>query len=179
MEKSANSISTVEFQAPHLRFTPKSFDDIEQILASLFEGETKKLSPRRRFKQINECLLNLITTAPTPAFLLPHVIDFIKRINLLELFDELYHITQFEYWLNQFSNLSDEENYLVRAKIMGKYIPREDYQAYFPVGMNYTHLGSHFVSSHLSPDVDTMIASFWGWADAFAARVSSGQHFWS
>ena len=29
--------------------------------------------------------------------------------------------------------------------------------------------GTHFITAHLSPDVDTMIASFWGWMDAFGA----------
>ena len=45
--------------------------------------------------------------------------------------------------------------------------------------MDKSYQGSHFVAAHLSPDVDTMVASFWGWLDAFSARVGTGQHHWS
>ena len=77
-----------------------------------------------------------------------------------------------------FQILSEQENYEARAKIVGKYIPREAYQVFFPIGMGRTYAGSHFITAHLSPDVDTMIASFSGWLDAFGARVGTGLHLW-
>ncbi len=58
-------------------------------------------------------------------------------------------------------------------------MPREAYQVLFPVGMGKVYRGSHFVTAHGSPDLDTTIASFWGWVDAFAARLSEGLHVWN
>src|SRR5690606_34924092 len=40
-------------------------------------------------------------------------------------------------------------------------------------------VGSHYVTAHNPPDLDTMVASFWSWLDAFAARVSKGLHIWN
>ncbi len=40
--------------------------------------------------------------------------------------------------------------------------------------MGKVYPGSHFVTAHGSPDLDTTVASFWGWVDAFSARVSEG-----
>jgi hypothetical protein len=62
---------------------------------------------------------------------------------------------------------------------VGKNIPRDAYQIMFPIGMGKTYSGSHFVTAHNSPDIDTTIASFWGWVDAFGARVSEGMHIWN
>ena len=45
--------------------------------------------------------------------------------------------------------------------------------------MGKVYEGSHFVAAHRSPDLDTTIASFWGWVDAFGARVSYGLHIWN
>ena len=90
-----------------------------------------------------------------------------------------YSFSNFELWLNQFSGLSFEENYRIRAKIAGKWIERRDYQTLFPIGMGKVYEGTHFVTAHKSPDFDTTIASFWGWLDAFAARVGDGLHVWN
>ena len=62
---------------------------------------------------------------------------------------------------------------------MGRYIPRESYQSLFPIGMGKKYVGSHYVTAHSSPDLDTTVASFWGWVDAFAARVGQGLHIWN
>jgi hypothetical protein len=75
--------------------------------------------------------------------------------------------------------LGPDKNYEVRAKIAGKAVPRDEYQLFFPVGMGKTYSGSHFVTAHGSPDLDTTISSFWGWVDAFAARVAEGLHLWN
>lgn len=132
-----------------------------------------------KFLRVSETLHQLIQEAPKEAFLLGPVIDFITRLNELNCLEEPYKFAQFEFWLNQLAGISYEENRQVRAKIMGKYLPRDEYQAFFPIGMNKIYEGTHFVSAHHSPDVDTMIASFWGWVDAFAARVGDSLHVWS
>jgi len=49
----------------------------------------------------------------------------------------------------------------------------------FPIGMGKRYAGSHYVTAHSSPDLDTTVASFWGWIDAFGARVSEGLHLWN
>jgi hypothetical protein len=161
---------------------PDSHDVFSSLNGALSEFSTenfRKLSARIRFRRVNEILLKLIQEAPAEVFLLPAVIDYIDRINKEKVLDETYKFTLFEFWLNHFSELKPDENYFIRAKIMGKFLPREDYQVFFPIGMNKVFRGTHFVVAHLSPDIDTMIASFWGWVDAFAARVSDGLHLWS
>lgn len=161
-------------------FTPKhgSFYQIENIIASFRNDDFRALSFWNRFKKINQVLCQLIQDAPHNSFLLPHVVDFFSRVNQEKILHTHLNFAMFEFWLNAFSNLSYDENYLVRAKIVGRYIPRSSYQSYFPIGMHKIFSGTHFVTAHLSPDVDTMIASFWGWIDAFAARVGTGMHLW-
>lgn len=160
-------------------YKPMGFANVDKEFAQFKSKEFKTKSARKRFQQVNESLLKLIQEAPHESFLLPAVIDYIDRINREGVLSERFHFSLFEFWLNLFSNLKDHENYEVRGKIAGKYIPRDDYQAFFPIGMDKVFGGSHFVCAHLSPDVDTMVASFWGWVDAFAARVSNAQHLWS
>lgn len=161
------------------KFANSTFPDVEKAIADLNSPEFQSLSERKRFRRINQILLNLIQDAPHSSFLLPAVIDFIERINNSGFLNAPYHFSHFEFWLNQLSELNDHQNYLIRSKIVGKYIPREEYQVFFPIGMDKTFSGSHFVAAHLSPDVDTMVASFWGWVDAFAARVCNARHLWS
>ncbi len=170
------SINSVEddYTIPHTRFLK-----IEERLKEFLNPEFTALSMRGRFQRVNELLVALIQETTPPAFLLPAVVDFIERVNDLRVLRERYHIALFEFWLNQFSQLTEAENYQLRAKIAGKWIPREEYQSLFPIGMGKIYGGTHFVAAHLSPDVDTMVASFWGWVDAFAARVGDSRHIWS
>lgn len=156
-----------------------SFPNLDQTFAELTSNGFKKLPARKRFQHINETLTKLIVDAPKQSFLLPAVVDFIARVNHHHLLHDRFHISSFEFWLNQFSGLSAQENQEVRGKIAGRYIPRDEYQAFFPIGMDKVFSGTHFVAAHLSPDVDTMIASFWGWLDAFATRVGDARHIWS
>lgn len=160
--------------------TPRaSFPDLDNVFSEFASSEFKKNAIRKRFHRVNQVLLKLIQDAPSQSFLLPAVIEYIAKINEKHILPERYHLSIFEFWLNQFSELDEKQNYEVRSKIIGKYIPRDDYQAFFPIGMNKTFNGSHYVAAHLSPDVDTMVASFWGWVDAFAARVGDSRHLWS
>lgn len=156
----------------------ETFPNIEQIVDSLHSKEFLDLSRRKRFKKINQILCKLIQDAPPQSFLLSAVLDFIHRINHAKVLKEPFNMVSFEFWLNNFSDFSEKDNYEIRAKIAGKYLPRSDYQSLFPVGMNRTYAGSHFVIAHLSPDIDTMIASFWGWLDAFSARIGTALHQW-
>jgi hypothetical protein len=155
-----------------------SFLNLSKILESFQTKEFKSLTILKQFDLINRQLLNLILEAPKESFLLPAVIEFIGDVNKKKCIKEVYTLSLFEFWLNHFSGLDDHKNHEVRSKIAGKHIPREDYQVFFPIGMNKSYSGPHFVTAHLSPDIDTMMASFWGWIDAFAARVGSGRHLW-
>jgi len=151
-------------------------------LDALFQGFVREdflaLPDHKKSEEVNRSLLQLIQKESAPCFLLSSVLEFIERVELEKI---LHHYTfnSFELWLNQSSGLSFEENYLVRAKIAGKNFDRSDYQALFPIGMGKVYEGTHFVTAHRSPDLDTTVASFWGWLDAFAARVTSGLHVWN
>lgn len=119
------------------------------------------------FKSIIQKILSI----KEPVFLLPALLHAFSKSQTP------FH--SFEFWMNQFSGLSIEEQLAVRGKITGKLIPRDAYQLFFPIGMDKFYPGTHFVSAHLSPDLDTTVASFIGWLDAFGAKVGIGQHLWS
>ncbi len=167
--------------APLSDFIPpqQGFDNIDEVIRSFKEKSFLDLSLRKRFRRINETLCKLIQGTDDQPFLLGAVLDYLSKVNKEKFLIDPLTLATFEFWLNDFSELSDDVNYLIRGKITGKNIPRSEYQAYFPIGMNRIYAGTHFVAAHLSPDLDTMIASFWGWVDAFSARVSSGIHLWS
>lgn len=175
-----SSISSIKNASPLSDHTPppSTFENIEKIIEDFRNPSFSQLTLRKRFKKINLTLAEIILAAPAQAFLLSSVLDFFNRVNKEKFLNDVLDLPAFEFWLNNFSEFSDKENYEIRAKIVGKFLPREEYQAFFPIGMDKVHFGTHFVTAHLSPDVDTMIASFWGWMDAFGARVGSGLHLW-
>jgi hypothetical protein len=156
----------------------ESFYQLDEVLKSFKDKSFLALSFRKRFKKVNQLLVNLIEKSPTSSFLLSAVLDYMDQVNQEGILYEPLNFASFEFWLNHFSEFSEADNDRIRAKIVGKSIPRSDYQSLFPIGMDRTFSGSHFVAAHLSPDVDSMTASFWGWVDAFAARVGSGLHLW-
>jgi len=155
-----------------------NFKNLKAVFEQFNCAEFTQLIDRRRSEWINRTLLNLIQNEPEPCFLLPDILDYVKKVEEEGLLQH-YTFTSFELWLNQFSNLDFEENYRIRAKIAGKWIPRCDYQIFFPIGSGKVYEGTHFVTAHHSPDLDTTVASFWGWLDAFAARVGNGLHIWN
>jgi len=175
-EKSSETISSLLLG--DYDFKCQRFANLEQVLEIFQQAAFKKLAINEQFKRINQTLLELILNAPRESFLLPAVLEFTRNVDVRKILYEPYLFSSFEFWLNHFSGLSDQENYAVRSKIAGKGIPREDYQVFFPIGMGKVFSGTHFVTAHLSPDVDTTIASFWGWVDAFAAKVGNGLHIW-
>lgn len=155
-----------------------SFPNASEILSDFKASSFAKVEESEQSNQVSEALLRCIQEAKEPCFLLPALILFIKEVNTHKTLHN-YTLNTFEFWLNQFSGLSETENYRVRAKIAGRFVPREEYQFFFPIGMGKRHPGSHFVTGHGSPDLDTTVASFWGWLDAFSARVSEGLHIWN
>ena len=154
------------------------FPQLEERMDLFQTASFRKLSERQRMEKVHCFLLELIQKTPAPCFLLRAVNEFISCVNDRKCL-EGYSFSKFELWLNVFSGLSFEDNYFVRAKIMGRYVPRESYQSLFPIGMGKKYLGSHYVTAHSSPDLDTTVASFWGWVDSFSAKVSEGLHVWN
>ncbi|MCB1107077.1 MAG: hypothetical protein KDK76_03165 [Chlamydiia bacterium] len=159
-------------------FESKKFEGLDKVFESFQTKEFQERNAHDKGDFISRALVELIQKAPDPAFLLEAVIDFTSRVEEGK-YLEHYTLSLFELWLNQFSEISPEENYKIRGKIVGKWIPRDAYQTYFPIGMGKSYPGTHFVTAHNSPDLDTTVASFWGWVDAFAARVSEGLHIWN
>ncbi len=158
--------------------TTQKFENLSSVFKVFDTPEFQRLNEKQKQDRVSHVLYELIENTPSPCFLLPAVLDFIERVNAYKMIDS-YAFMHFELWLNQYSHLSSEENYLVRGKITGKYVPRDEYQILFPIGMGKVYPGSHFVTAHGSPDLDTTIASFWGWVDAFSAKVSEGLHLWN
>ncbi len=156
----------------------ESFPKLDAAWKELKKPAFKALTEQKKFGRVCRLLLDLIEKAPEGSFLLIPVLDFIEKIHQ-DMILEHFHFNNFELWLNQFSGLSAKENHYIRGKIAGRFVPREAYQVLFPVGMGKVYAGSHYVTAHGSPDLDTTIASFWGWVDAFAARVSEGLHIWN
>lgn len=154
------------------------FHQLEEKLNSLQTESFKKSNELIRTAWVSELLYQLIQEAEEPCFLLPAVADFISVI-LEKKVVTGYSLSTFELWLSLYSQKTAEENLAIRAKIVGKKIPRDAYQTYFPVGMGKIYPGSHYVTGHASPDIDTTVASFWGFVDAFGARVSEGLHIWN
>lgn len=156
----------------------EQFPYLDEIFAHFYTEEFASLNGRQKNEKVDRLLLQLVQSKEASSFSLIAALDYIDRINREKILEN-YTLSSFELWLNQFSGLSAEENYEVRALIAGKKIPREEYQAFFPIGMDKFYPGTHFVTAHTSPDLDTTVASFWGWIDAFAARVGTGLHIWN
>jgi hypothetical protein len=159
-------------------FSKENFKDVEKSLKECRSSIFQQFSDQEKYERVSRILCDLIQKTDDEDFLLPAALDFIDRINQEKILEN-YLFTHFELWLNQFSGLSFEDNLTIRGKIVGRRVPREDYQGLFPVAMGKVYPGSHFVTAHGSPDLDTTIASFWGWVDAFGARVSEGLHIWN
>ena len=155
-----------------------SFPKIDALLKEFQTAAFKKLPLQQKLDRVCQSLLNQVLAAKEGVFVLIPALDFIEKIYRNKIIDH-FHFNNFEMWLNQFSGLSEAENLKVRGKLAGRYVPRESYQSLFPIGMGKIYSGSHFVTAHSSPDLDTTVASFWGWVDAFAARVSKGLHIWN
>ncbi|MEN9343926.1 MAG: hypothetical protein RLZZ453_713 [Chlamydiota bacterium] len=154
------------------------FSSLDKVIEPFCDPLFLSLPLHEKQERVNAALYTLVMQAEVPCFLLGAVLEYIHKIESLGILDS-YTLSHFELWLNQFSGVSQEENAEVRARIVGKRVPRSAYQSLFPIGMGKIYPGSHFVTAHGSPDLDTTVASFWGWVDAFGARVSEGLHLWN
>lgn len=173
-----NSSSFIRFQGSLLgevAFFSGSFRNIDKLIETFHQADFRDLRVFEKHAIVSKALYELIYQENGPCFLLPNIVDYITRVQQLL---PTYNLISFEFWLNQYSNLSLAENLQIRGKIAGKYLQREDYQHYFPIGLDKHHPGSHFVLAHFSPDIDTVVSSYWGWVDAFAAKIGEGLHYW-
>lgn len=160
-----------------LKVEKKSFKHIEQKLEELTHSKWISLNEFQKQQQLSILLVKCIHE-DEDKFLLRQVADFFEKVHQKKMCEQ-FTIYIFETFLNHYLKISAEENLKIRAKISGKNLPRSEYQSLFPIGMDKYYEGPHFVTAHASPDLDTMVSSFWGWVDAFSARVSLGCHFWN
>ena len=156
----------------------KIFSSLDSSFKEFQSKEFRELNEQERSECVSAILLERLLDDTAPPFALPAVLDYIDRVNREKILEH-YTFSHFELWLNQTSGLSKEDNYRARARIVGKHIPRDAYQIFFPISSGKSYPGSHYVTAHGSPDLDTTVASFWGWVDAFGARVADGLHLWN
>ena len=145
------------------------------------EVQSSSAKPQKASLMERSCriLHNALAQASEPCFCLVEVCEYFHTINREFAPEEELGLGHFEVWLSGRSAISHQEELEIRAKIAGKYLPRRAYQTYFPIGTSSQIAGSHIVTGHSSPDLDTAVASFWGWVDAFAAKVGSQVHTWN
>ncbi|HRW58022.1 MAG TPA: hypothetical protein P5048_00200, partial [Chlamydiales bacterium] len=108
-----------------------SFSGLDQVFNFFKTDEFLQLSDFEKHDVVNKKLLTFIKQEKDPCFLLYPVIEYISKINQEKILPH-YNFYSFELWLNQYSELSKEDNYHIRGKIAGKYLPREEYQRLFP-----------------------------------------------
>lgn len=121
-------------------------------------------------------LTKFLMEHPSPCFLLHEVV---KQLEGKYAEGVQLSISDYEYYLKHRSNLTKEEQMMVRQKIMGRKGPQEMAQTLFPVAANGKLPGSIVVTAHMSPDIDTVVSSFNGWMDAFEMDVAENLHRWN
>lgn len=154
-------------------FTPGDFS--KDVYEEFDSPDFKKIPIIEKHNKISRTLFKAIQKEEGQVFLLPKVISFITYARK---FLDTYHLTSFEFWLNHQIDISEEEKHVVRGKIVGKLIPRSQYQNFFPIQSSSYFNGSHYSYGHISPDLDTTVASFACFLAAFGARVGDGRHHW-
>ncbi|MCM8532369.1 MAG: hypothetical protein NE330_14495, partial [Lentisphaeraceae bacterium] len=177
-----NDDKAVEDQAVligDIKISKAKFIGIDQKITEFKSEDFRAKTSIERNKIVNETLLEFIMKAPLKSYLLKEFIHYLKEITANHILDGNYNQTAFEHWLNQHSGLSYEENRQIRGKIIGKYIPRDEYQIFFPVGHEKVYNNSHAVTAHNPPDLDSTTASFVGWMDAFGCRVGGAMTIWN
>ena len=162
-----------------IEFKTHTFEGIESIMEEFSSDAFLALSSLERNERVNRKLYELIESAPDESYLLRETVDYLARITRAEVLDGTYNLTAFERWLNQLSDLNYEKNRLIRGKIIGKYLPRDEYNRLFPISQNKVHPGTHTVTAHNPPDLDSLTGSFLGWLDAFGCRVGSTLTVWN
>jgi hypothetical protein len=142
------------------------------------ESSFRNLSQIEKFEQISQEIYLFLKNLPTPCFALPALLAIIKIINDQQALENSFSFSHFEMWLNR-TKITRHEQLEIRSKISGRKIRPEEYLRFFPLSTDKKPWGSHLVTAHNSPDLDTAVASFWGWLDAFAAQVGTGRHLWN
>lgn len=121
-------------------------------------------------------LTKFLMEHPSPCFLLHEVV---KQLEGKYAEGVQLSIADYEYYLKHQSNLTKEEQMVLRQKIMGRKGPKEMAQTLFPVAASGKLPGSIVVTAHMSPDIDTVVSSFNGWMDAFEMDVAENLHRWN
>ena len=178
MAKDPGSVGTAKMIG-EFSLRPVAFPTVESVIDRFCSEGFRAKNSIERSHIVNETLCDLILRSNDESYLLREVVDYLQRISDNKILDGNYNLTAFERWLNQHSALSYEENRQVRGKIIGKYIPRQEYQTMFPVGHEKIHPGTHTVTAHNPPDLDSTTASFIGWMDAFGCRVGDALTVWN
>lgn len=148
---------------------------VDTMLAELAGEQDSSPVYERAFRILLEHLLR----APEPSFCLIDAACYLQKVERRYTLKEGYSLAHFELWLNAQPQLDHSAQLRLRAKIAGKWLPRHAYQCYYPIGLGNAFSGSHIVTAHTSPDLDTCVASFWSWIDAFAAKVGEQLHSWN
>ena len=174
---SKGSKSYISFEGSWLGdvvFTPQLFK--KSVYDKLKDKSLKTMSSFEKHRFVGAAILEEVQLASSGDFLLPAIVDFIESVR--ETLLSSYNFSSFELYLDNYASIAEKDMLLIRGKIVGRFVPRGEYQAFFPIGMKKNFKGSHFSVAHFSPDVDTVIASFHGFLDAFAAKVGTGVHYW-
>ncbi len=167
----------IVFQGKHLGtvdFKPQHFPN--EIYQQIDAPSFKELTIFEKHEVINRSLYQAIEKSEGEVFLLPKVVSFITRVKGVL---PGYQLTSFELWLIHFSGIGEEEQRIIRGKIVGKTLPRWVFQTFFPLGTGMPHKGSHYSLAHYSPDLDTTVASFHCFMAAFGSKLASSLHYWS
>ena len=150
--------------------------DFSKNIYSEFDSqEFKQSGTFQKHNRVNAILFQAIQAEPDGQFLLPKVIAYINHVRKII---PTFHLTSFEFWLNQHSEISEDEKMRLRGKIVGKWIPRSEYSNFFPLTKGGHFPGSHYSYAHISPDLDTTVASFACFLAAFGAKVGEARHIW-
>ncbi len=172
----SNNKEYITFLGEHLgsiEFSPGTFS--KTIFQEFDSPSFQKLGTFHKHEKVSSVLFEAIKNEPDDVFLLPKVIDYITRVRAIL---STYHLASFEFWFNQHTEISEEEKMSVRGKIVGKQIPRSEYQNFFPISSGTYLQGSHFSYAHISPDLDTTVASFACFLAAFGAKVGTSRQLW-
>ncbi|MCH9812008.1 hypothetical protein K0U07_04505, partial [bacterium] len=107
-------------------FTPTLFK--KSAYQKLEDSSLKTMDSFTKHRFVGSIILHEIKEHKGEGFLLPAVLDFIDVIRKKVL--PTYTFSSFEIYLENYAGLEEKESLFVRGKIVGKFIPRQEYQAY-------------------------------------------------
>lgn len=152
-------------------FSVNLFKNYTELTTALSQCISDKETIVDQYTKIHAFLIRSML-ASSETFLLPEVVQCIYAINTE--FEHLHYTFQdFE----QSIKGSECESSL-RHLISGRNVPRGEYSTLFPLQNETLQNIPHIVTAHASPDLDTIVASFWGFVDSFSANIGSS-HIWN